>query len=393
MSRSWAVWVVAILVVSMGASALAGEMSRERKAPGEPAPVKGRVEARKAAKAAAAALEGEGAVEPAAIDGAPVFVTPPSQPTKVQIGVYLVALTKVDPPSESFPTFKAEIFLDLKWHDSRLVFDAKEAGTDREVFLEHEAELELERIWWPDVEFDNAQGERHVEARELVILPDGTVEYSERFNCDFVSHPDLRKFPFDSQHFDIRIESFAWDERFLQFVPYDAKIGFNSEHQASLEWEVEKVSAIVDSKKEVRSESAFSAFTLRIDVHRISGYYVWKIVLPLFLIVVFTWSTFWMPGEPASGRMQRAFLALLTVVAFNQVVSRNLPRISYITFMDSAVFLAFAFVGLTVMTIMYGQVKEHKGDKEAGLRLDRHARWVFPLTFSLAATVMWFYFH
>lgn len=395
MSRTWGAVVVMLVAAAtlLASGAMAGEATRGRRGGEASPPASGRVEARRAAKAAAAALEGEGEVELAAIDGNPVFVTPPHQPTKVQIGVYLVALTRVDPPSESFPTFKAEIFLDLKWHDPRLAFDPSEVGTDREVFLEHEAELELERIWWPDVEFDNAQGERHVEARELVILPDGSIEYSERFNCEFVTHPDLRKFPFDAQHFDIRIESFAWDERFLVFVPYDAKIGFNPEHQSSQEWDVQNVSALVDKKNEVRSDAAFSAFTLRIDVQRNSGYYIWKIVLPLFLIVVFTWSTFWMPGEPSTGRMQRAFLALLTVVAFNQVVSKNLPRISYVTFMDSAVFLAFGFVGLTVVTIMYGQVKDYAGDKEAGVRLDRKARWIFPISFAVAATGLWFFFH
>ncbi len=356
-----------------------------------------RVHARKTARETAERLEreqrGEGLVRPASIDGEPVFVTPPERPTEVQIGVFLVALTKVDPPSEAFPTFRAEVFLDLRWRDPRVAFDPEEAGTDREVFLEHEAELQLERIWWPDVEFDNAQGTRHVEARELVILPDGTIEYSERFNGDFISHPDLRKFPFDAQHFDIRIESFAWDERFLKFVPYEPMIGFNADHKSSLEWDVKRVSALVDSTKEVRSETTFSVFTLRMDVERVSGYYVWKIVLPLLLIVVFTWSTFWMPGEPSSGRMQRAFLALLTVVAFNQVVSRNLPRISYVTFIDAMVFLAFAFVGLTMGTIMYGQVKEHAGQREAGIVLDRKARWAFPLAFALATTVLWFVYH
>lgn len=93
-------------------------------------------------------------------DGGPVFVTPPSSPTQVQLGMYLISLVEVSAPSESFPTFKAEMFVDVEWHDDRLAFDKDEVGSDKEVFLEHEAELELERIWWPDIEFENEQGER-----------------------------------------------------------------------------------------------------------------------------------------------------------------------------------------------------------------------------------------
>lgn len=322
----------------------------------------------------------------------PVFVTPPAKPTDVKIGVYLVAVTRVDPPAEAYPTFEAELFLDMVWKDPRLAFDPKEAGTDREVFLEHEAELELERIWWPDVGFENAQGHRHVAARELVITPDGTVEYSERSHGKFTFDPDLRKFPFDHQVFELKLESFAWNEDSLRLVPYEAKLGYD-EHIHMQEWSIVGMSSEVESKKEVRSSAPFSSLEIHVEVDRETDYYLWKIVAPLLIIVMFNWSTFWMPGEENSVRLERAFIALLTVVAFHQIVAANLPRISYLTFMDGVVLLAFASVGLTMVTIMVCQAYQHAGNLAAVRQLNTHARWMFPTGFAIAMTVLWFVYH
>jgi hypothetical protein len=322
----------------------------------------------------------------------PLFVTAPHEPTEVKIGMYLVALTRVDPPAEAYPTFEAEVFLDLVWNDPRLAFDPKKVGVEKEVFLEHEAELELERIWWPDIEFENGQGERDVEGRELVILPDGTVEYSERFHGKFTFDPALRKFPFDRQNFELHVDSFAWDERSLVFVPYEEKSGYD-ESIHTQEWNIVAVQKEVHLKKEVRSPHAFSGATLSIEAERESGYYLWKIVAPVLIIVMFNWSTFWMPGERATSRMERAFIALLTVVAFHQIVAANLPRISYLTFMDGVVFVAFASVGLTMASIILSQRYENLERMDIVDRLDRVARWMFPLIFVVAMAALWVIYH
>jgi hypothetical protein len=322
----------------------------------------------------------------------PLFVTPPHSPTEVKVGLYLVAVTRVDPPAEPYPTFEAEVFLDMVWNDPRLAFDPEKVGTKKEVFLEHEAELELERIWWPDVEFENGQGERDIEGRELVITSDGTVEYSERFHGKFTFDPDLRKFPFDQQLFELHIDSFAWDERSLVFVPYAEKTGYD-ESIHTQEWKIVGVTKEVLSKKEVRSAHAFSTVALKVEAQRESGYYLWKIIAPVLIIVLFNWTTFWMPGELATTRMERAFIALLTVVAFHQIVAANLPRISYLTFMDGAVFVAFASVGLTMVSIMLAQRYESLGRPDVVLRMDKQARWMFPAIFIVALVALWITYH
>lgn len=322
----------------------------------------------------------------------PVFVTPPASPTEVELGMYLISLVEVSPPSESFPVFTAEILVDIEWQDPRLAFDEDEVGVDKEVFLEHDAELQLEQIWWPDIAFENAQGQRETESRELVIHGDGKVVYSERFQGVFTVDMNLEKFPFDQQHLEIRVESFSWDERSVLFVPLDHKTGYNEDFK-TLEWALHDVRTQVHAKKEVRSAEAFSEYVYSIEVDRDPGFYLFKIVLPLLIIVAFNWATFWMPGEPASTRMERGVIALLTVVAFNQVVASNLPRIGYLTFMDGVVYVAFASVGLTMLTNIWAQRQEYLGHPEKVAQLDKICRIAFPAVFVVTMLILWVAYH
>ena len=47
-------------------------------------------------------------------------VTPPTEPTEVQIGLYMIALDRVSAPSDASPQFEVEMFMDLHVHGSSM---------------------------------------------------------------------------------------------------------------------------------------------------------------------------------------------------------------------------------------------------------------------------------
>lgn len=320
------------------------------------------------------------------------YVVPPAEPTKVAIGLYLLGISRVAPPSEAFPSYEAELFLDLRWRDPRLAFDPEVEGVGRKVYQGHAVEAELDEIWWPNLEIENEEGSRQVEGRALAIDPDGSVEYTERFDAKFHAEVDLRRFPFDRQTFDVQIESFSWSEDYLVFEPLPEKTGF-AEDFHTIEWNVLGVGSKVESKKEVRSPTRFSKFVFEIRAQRQASHYLWKLLLPMLIIVGFTWSSFWMTGEAAGTRMQRGFIALLTLVAFYQVLADNLPRISYLTFLDAVAYLAFASVALTILQIVLAHRAGQAGHPERAERMDVRARWLIPTFFLLGLVALWFGFH
>jgi hypothetical protein len=266
----------------------------------------------------------------------------------------------VSEPSDPFPTYEVEMFVNVSWHDPRLAFG--DAAASPHVFQEEEAEEKLSEIWSPDIEIQNEVEQRTTESIELTILPDGTVDYEERFGAILNAELDLRKFPFDRQTFDMELQT-----------------GFDSDFETP-EWSVTVVEALLGTRSEVRDDRKFSSYTFRIHAQRHAGHYLLRLLLPLFFVMTLTWFAFW---EPVEDRFRVGFIALLTVVATHTVVSRGLPRLAYPTFADAVLITCYlAATALIVVSIVVQRIGSG-GAAERAERFDRRARWLVPIVAAL----------
>lgn len=300
---------------------------------------------------------------------------PPAQPTQVTVGAYLIGLSRVSEPSSAFPTWDAEVFLDLSWRDPRLAFD-----DDRpRVFQGEKAAEKLSEIWSPDPEIQNEVEQRETESVELVLLPDGEVRYSERFGATLNAELDLGRFPFDTQTFDLELQSFLWDQADCAFVVNREQTGFDPDFETP-EWTVTSAEPLLRVRSEIRDERAFSTFVLRIHAERNFGHYVMRFMLPLFFVMGLTWAALWTSVDQ---RFRVGFIALLTVVASHTVISGELPRLSYPTFADLLLGACYVFAtALIVVSILIERI-EASGLPERAETIDRRTRWILPLLTAL----------
>ena len=335
-------------------------------------------------------LPGAGAAEPglATSEDVPNFVEPPRRPTEIRIAAYLIGLSRVSAPSDAFPTWDAEVFLDLSWNDPRLAFE----GNEPRVFQGEEAEEKLSEIWAPDIEIQNQVERRQTESIELRILPDGTVEYEERFGATLNAELDLARFPFDKQSLDIELQSFVWDEGDCVFVASEEQTGFDADFETP-EWIVTHAEASVGVRNEVRDDRSFSTYTFRILAQRQAGHYVLRFLTPLMFVMLLTWCAFWMPVEQ---RFRVGFISLLTVVASHTVISGSLPRLQYPTFADLLLLTCYVFATvLIVVSIWIQRLGESEDDasKERAGKIDQWARWSLPVAAAIvligSALVLW----
>jgi hypothetical protein len=317
------------------------------------------------------------------------FVTPPNPdgPVTVDFGLYIIQVTDID---ETSNTFRFEGFMDLIWCDPRNAFDPAERGVDKELFLEEGAKRELDEIWWPDITFVNGVGGRTIENEELIIYPDGTVEYQERFSVIMAAHYDLKKFPFDKQSLEVEIESFSWPAKNLVFHREESKIGFSKEFEIA-EWHTNSVTNHIREVKEIRDRDAFSEFILEINVERRWGYYVVKIMLPLALIVFVSWAVFWVQTAREE-RLGTSFTAILTVVAYQFVVADKLPKIAEVTFMEGFMTISFALMLLTIVENTIVENLHFKGKPDQAMAVDNWAKLVFPATYLLGIMILGFFY-
>jgi len=231
--------------------------------------------------------------------------------------------------------------------------------------------------------------QRGTESVELTILPDGSVDYEERFGAKLNAELDMREFPFDRQSLDIELQSFVWDRGEVAFIRNEAQTGFDADFETP-EWRVTAVEGLIGVRKEIRDDKEFSSYTFRIHARRNSGHYLLRLFLPLLFVMSLTWFAFW---EPVHDRFRVGFIALLTVVATHTVVSSSLPRLDYPTFADVVLIVCYLTATALILVSIVVQRIDARGDAERAQRVDNWSRWLMPVGAAVilvvSALVLW----
>jgi hypothetical protein len=80
-------------------------------------------------------------------------------------------------------------------------------------------------------------------------------------------------------------------------------------------------------------------------------------------------------------RLNVSFIGILTAVAYQIVVGEIMPQISYTTLMHGFLNLSFFIICATVVVNLVVGKLDEVGKSEAGNRIDRRCRWIFPLSY------------
>lgn len=295
----------------------------------------------------------------------------PNGPTLVAAGVFVTQLREIDAVRDDF-RFRG--YVRAVWCDPRL------AGDGERIYVGAEAEREIERVWTPWGFPVNRAGGFEVAERVLKVHADGTVESDLNFSAQLTADYDLRRFPFDRQLLELQIESFRWHRDELVWVSDDAAIGFEDGFSIP-EWRIRSVGSRVEEVTALRSTTPISRFVLEIAVDRESGFYLWKVMLPIFIIVGLSWSIFWMPDEPLAGRTRLAATGVLTIVAYQFVIAKDLPRIAYLTLLDQVMLLSFGLLSVTVIQSML-VARYQASNPPRAMRIDKASRLAFPAAYA-----------
>ncbi len=302
----------------------------------------------------------------------------PDGPTLVGAGVFVTQLRALDAVREEY-AFRGHVR--ATWCDPRLAYDPDEVGTLERVYIGGNEQRERERIWWPSGFPVNRAGSFEVTERVVRVAPDGTVHNDINLSVQVHADLDLRRFPFDHQRLELVIESTRWQVDDLVFVADQTTTGFAQDFTMQ-EWQLVGVSSRVEEVASVRGARPFSRFLFEIDVERQAGFYLWKVMLPILIIVAISWSVFWMTDERLAGRSRITASGVLTVVAYQFVIADGLPRIAYLTVLDKMMLVSFALLSVTVLQSML-VARYNESSPETAVLIDRTSRWLFPLVYAL----------
>jgi hypothetical protein len=124
-----------------------------------------------------------------------------------------------------------------------------------------------------------------------------------------------------------------------------------------------------------------SAFVASIDVQRKPFYVSRLVIIPLVVIVLLTFSVFWMDRASLGDRISVSFIGILTAVAYQVVMNDILPRIAYPTWINGFLNVSFLLmVGTVIVNLVVGGLDKH-GRHDISHRVDHLCRWIFPLSY------------
>ena len=313
------------------------------------------------------------------------------RPVPIGVGFFLTDIVDVD---DGQKTFEFEGVLSLSWYDERQRFDPVEEGTSEKVYQGDYQFSELATAWWPQLVLRNESGHYERQGVVLRILPDGNITYVEEMQAVAEVPMDLHRIPFDRQRFEVVFEVLGFDASEVLLAAEPDRTG-GSPGISVTQWRLESLTAedrIYQSKFTSGREERVSAVAFEFPIDRSSGYLLRVIVLPLLILVGLSWSVFWMDAESLGDRMSISFVGILTVVAFQIVVSDMLPRIPYFTILSSFLLISYLTLVAGVIVNLRVGALDRRGDRPVGNRLDRICRWLFPLGYLSAIALMVAYY-
>ena len=124
--------------------------------------------------------------------------------------------------------------------------------------------------------------------REVDIGPAGSVTYFQRYYGTMATYHDLADFPFDEQVFRVSLMPVQWTDGDIRLVVHERATGRRELLNIS-DWTIERVEGVIASQPAVVPKTASKPrYDYLITAQRITGFYLWKAILPLCLIVA-TW--------------------------------------------------------------------------------------------------------
>jgi hypothetical protein len=266
----------------------------------------------------------------------------PGSTVNVEVQLNINKIYNVDSVNE---TYQVDGYLQFIWHDER---HQSLNSTRSEIIYEDELASDMMKtdVWVPVFEFKNIQGSQDTQSILLKILPEeGIVIYEERFFGVFHTEMDFTEFPFDEKSFVVEIEPFSYARDGLIF---DGVYIFPSDSTAmdstlGKDWTLLNTRAERDSSvyrnpsgsKLSGVENVFSRAVFEVNAKRNYGYYLWQVLFPLFIIILASFTIFWI--QDFGTQIGVGFSLMLTVVAFNFYSATILPKLPYNTFIENVI--------------------------------------------------------
>jgi hypothetical protein len=299
-------------------------------------------------------------------------------PTQVSVGIWTVDISGIDSAQQNFT---ADIAIVLRWQDARLAH----TGTGL-------AYYPLNQIWSPRVGIANETSSVvHKLPESVEVEPDGTVIYRQRYAGAFTQALRLQSFPFDRQTFRVQVVAVRYQANEVKFVPDQRWIDEGLKRAGGIspsitlpDWTIEKWE-LKPLDYTLAPNLQYSGYAFEFTASRNVQHYMFKVLLPLVLIVMMSWSVFWTDPTNSNSQFSIAVTSMLTLIAYRFAVDTQLPRLPYMTRLDVFFLISTLLVFFSLIEVLVTTILDNNQQTRRAKTIDRYCRVIFPAIFFIAS--------
>ena len=292
--------------------------------------------------------------------------------TEVSMGMRVFDITEINDVNQ---TITIDIAFRMSWVDPRL---ADKAG----------CRFDISQVWFPATLITNSGRLFQRWPKVVAVSENGRVNYAQRMSGTLSGYQNLKDFPFDHQDIQLKVVSLDWSAEKLRYVADQQFTGINYPLNIS-DWSIRSVTGETDQFFLDAVQQDRSAFVLTVSADRHASFYVWKIIMPLTLIVIMSWCPFWIKPTDFGTQLGLSASSVLTMVAFIFATTSMMPVLGYFTLMDRYIALCTIFVFLGLLQSLTSGYVASKGHKKAAVKIDHASRVLFPISFFAVAYVLY----
>ncbi|MDP1677433.1 MAG: hypothetical protein Q8L88_11265, partial [Bacteroidota bacterium] len=106
--------------------------------------------------------------------------------------------------------------------------------------------------------------------------------------------------------------------------------------------------------------------------------FVVKIFIPLFIVVLMSMLSFYIPAKDLESQIALGSTALLSIIALNFVIADKLPQVDYLIKSDKLLLVSYLFIFLALVESIIVNVLATKRKNGLALKFDKICRRIFP---------------
>ncbi len=216
-------------------------------------------------------------------------------------------------------------------------------------------------LWHPDIRIKNIIEENqfnkendfnfyyHGDEKKVILWRD--TFSSSIFNSNF----NFKNFPFDKQiiSFEIMATKFSITELDIVISPqtyenidtYIVK-NSNSNNTSLPEWSIIDFNFTPKFETSIISGNETNALDISLIAERNFMYYVYKVLIPIFILLVISFSSYLIPRKQIESKLTLSIVCLLALIAYNFVIDESLPKLSYLTTIDYIILISYIFASI-----------------------------------------------